>query len=94
MAASKDGTEPTSNALDKCPDKDSDWDLWNKYILFALRESPNRITGYAPFTLLYGRPIRGPLAVIADSWKEEGEPPSSIRDILTQTRERLAIVHR
>jgi len=42
-------------------------------LLFALREIPNESTGYAPSTLVYGRKIRGLLAVMRDSWtKDDG----------------------
>ena len=52
---------------------------WDKYIpalLFAYREVPQASTGYSPFELLYGRTIRGPLAILKDLWtsEEEREP--------------------
>ena len=35
---------------------------WDKYLPY--KEVPSESTGYSPFELLYGRMVRGPLAVI------------------------------
>ena len=40
------------------------WDKYLPYLHFAYREVPCESTGYSPFELLYGRTVRGPLAVI------------------------------
>jgi hypothetical protein len=50
------------------------WDQYIPYILFAYREVPNERTGFAPFELLYGRHIRGPLVIL----KEELSTFSSV----------------
>ena len=42
------------------------WDEYIPYILFAYREVPSESTGFSPFELLYGRHIRGPLAVLKE----------------------------
>ena len=47
------------------------WDKYLPYLLFAYREVPCASTGYSPFELLYGRTIRGPLAVVKETWLEE-----------------------
>jgi len=39
-------------------------------LLFALREIPNQTTGFAPSHLVYGRQVRGLLAVMRDSWTQ------------------------
>jgi len=47
---------------------------WNKYIdplLFAYREVPQESTGFAPFEMLYGRTVRGPLQILKELWTEE-----------------------
>lgn len=47
---------------------------WNKFIdplLFAYRETPHETTGLAPFELLYGRTVRGPLRGPLELWTEE-----------------------
>jgi len=38
-----------------------DWDKLLPYLLFAYREVPQTSTGFSPFKLLYGWPVRGPL---------------------------------
>jgi len=54
-------------------DNATKWDTMIPMLLFALREIPNQSTGYAPSTLVYGRKIRGLLAVMRDSWtKDDG----------------------
>lgn len=78
--------------LAKCPNKESDWDLLIPYVLFALREAPNRSTGHSPFSLLYGRPVRGPASILASTWREDTTLPTSIDEILASLKDRLEIV--
>ena len=55
---------------------------WHKCIdplLFAYREVPQESTGFSPFELLYGRPVRGPLNVLEKLWTEE-ETTKELRD--------------
>lgn len=50
--------------------------LWNKFLdplLFAYREVPHESTGFAPFELLYGRTVRGPLQILKELWTENIE---------------------
>ena len=61
------------------------------YILFGLREAPNRVTGYAPFTLLYGREVRGPVAILAETRGKETPKSKTIQDLLEETKRRLSI---
>ena len=39
--------------------------------MFALREIPSDRTGFSAFELLYGRQVRGPLAVLRDLWGDK-----------------------
>ncbi|XP_026050763.1 uncharacterized protein LOC113037671 [Carassius auratus] len=67
-----------------------DWDQWLPYLLFAYREVPQASTGFSPFELLYGRDVRGPLALLQEMW--EGSPekePTSVVSYVLQMRERL-----
>ena len=41
-----------------------DWDRYLEPTLFAYREVPQASTHYSPFELLYGKSIRGPMAII------------------------------
>ena len=52
---------------------------WHKLIdplLFSYREVPQTTTGFSPFELLYGRPVRGPLTVLKELWTENRETNS------------------
>ena len=47
---------------------------WHKYLdalLFACREVPQDSTGFAPFELLYGRTVRGPMQILKELWTNE-----------------------
>ena len=57
------------------------WDELLPYLLFAYREVPQASTGFSPFELLYGRQVRGPLALVKDSWAQPGN------ELLTSTAE-------
>lgn len=69
-----------------------DWDEQLPYLLFALRESPCRTTGFSPFELMYGRHVRGPLDLIREGWEEnktsETNPVGTIEYVL-QMREKM-----
>jgi len=49
-------------------DHTRDWDTLIPYLLLALREIPNESTKYSPAQLVFGRQLRGLLAVVRDSW--------------------------
>lgn len=65
------------------------WDAYIPYLLFAYREVPNESTGFSPFELLYGRHIRGPLAVLKEEWEEPSTCQNSVLSYLLDTREKL-----
>ena len=66
-----------------------DWDKYLSYLLFAYREAAQESTGFAPFELLYGRHVHGPLETLRESWTgEEVEEPSTLES-LSQIRTRL-----
>ena len=71
-------------------DEPKDWDLYLPYLLFAYREVPEASTGFSPFELVYGRPVRGPLVVLKESWCEEDNPDTSVVEHVLAMRERLA----
>jgi hypothetical protein len=66
------------------------WDKYLPYLLFAYREVPTESTGYSPFELLYGRTIRGPLAVIKETWLEKRPDTSNLTSYVLEMRKRLA----
>ena len=55
---------------------------WHKcvpFLVWAYREVPNATTGVVPYTMLYGRLPRGPLAILKESWAGETELPPNLR---------------
>lgn len=54
-----------------CAEKPIDWDRYLAPLLFAYREVPQASLGFSPFELLYGRHVRGPLAIIKEVWTNQ-----------------------
>lgn len=69
----------------------SDWDQWLPYLLFAYREVPQASTGFSPFELLYGCEVRGPLALLRETWEGDRrrEGPVYVVSYVIQMREKL-----
>ena len=53
-----------------CSEKPKEWDRYLIPTLFAMREIPSDTTGLSPFELVYGRQVRGPLAILHELWCE------------------------
>ena len=62
-----------------CSEQSKEWDRFLNPLLFAYRECPQDSTGYSPFELIYGRCVRGPLALLSDMWTGKVSNP----DVLT-----------
>ena len=71
-----------------CPEP-KDWDKWLPYLLFSFREAPHTATGFSPFELLFGRDVRGPLAIVKEQWQSKQQHPQSIIDFVQTTQQRL-----
>ena len=56
----------------------NDWDRLIPYLLFAYREVPQSSTGFSPFELLFGRPVRGPLEVLKESCEADKKSNESV----------------
>ncbi|XP_072164915.1 uncharacterized protein [Diadema setosum] len=54
-----------------CEERPTDWDRYIDALLFAYRETPQDSTGFAPFELLYGRVVRGPLMIVKELWTQD-----------------------
>ncbi|XP_035988756.1 uncharacterized protein LOC118561082 [Fundulus heteroclitus] len=68
----------------------SEWDQWLPYLLFAYREVPQASTGFSPFELLYGHEVRGPLALLRETWTgEQGGEEADVVSYVVQMREKL-----
>ena len=66
-----------------------DWDLSLKYHLFAYRSTPHCTTGYAPFTLLFGRDVRGPLDILHETWLSADCEQASVHEWLTAVQAQM-----
>ncbi|XP_072030803.1 uncharacterized protein [Amphiura filiformis] len=65
------------------------WDEYIPYFLFAYREVPCQTTGYSPFELLYGRPIRGPLSILKQNWISPNLEENEVVSDLLEMRKRI-----
>ena len=54
-----------------CAEKPSDWDRHLEAVLFAYREVKHESLGFSPFELLYGRTVRGPMAILREMWSRD-----------------------
>lgn len=54
-----------------CQERPRDWDRYLPALLFAYREVPQSSLKFSPFELLYGRRVRGPLAILKEVWSNE-----------------------
>ena len=67
-----------------------EWDRHLKYLLFAYRSTPHCTTGFSPFTLLYGREVRGPLDILQESWLQKDCENASVFVWLTAVKAEMA----
>ena len=74
-----------------CENKPKDWDRYVNAALFAYREAPQESTVFAPFELLYGRTVRGPVQILKQLWTEEIKQPEvkSSYEYIIDLRERM-----
>ena len=70
-------------------DEGKDWDTLLPYLLFAYREVPQASTGFAPFELLYGHTVRGPLDILSEIWQANAKSKESVVSHVLEVRKRL-----
>jgi len=54
-----------------CAERPKDWDRYLDALFFAYREAPQESLGFAPFELLYGRRMNGPLLILRQRWTKK-----------------------
>ena len=69
-----------------------DWDEYIPYVLFAYREVPSETTGFSPFELVYGWPVRGPLGLLKEIWTGNEESEQSLIQYIIDIKEKLSWV--
>ena len=58
-----------------CSEQPKQWHRYINPLLFAYREVPQESKGFAPFELLYGRAVRGPMCILRELWTSNIEEP-------------------
>jgi hypothetical protein len=72
-------------------DNPKHWDKYLKFLMFAYREVPEASTGFSPFELVYGWPIKGPLDIVAEKWtSEEERNDDNVISYVLEMRQKLA----
>ena len=74
-----------------CAERPKVWDKYLPALPFAVREVPQESLGFSPFELLYGRNVRGPMAILRELWSDEvkNEQFLSTYQYVIELRERL-----
>lgn len=52
-------------------ERPNDRDKYTNPLLFAYREVPKEIPGFAPFDFLHAHSVRGPMVILKDLWTKE-----------------------
>lgn len=74
-----------------CQESPKNWDRYLAPLLFAYREVPQSSLGFAPFDLLYGRYVRGPMAILKELWTGDHSDSEAMTSYgyVMQLRQRL-----
>ena len=72
-------------------ERPKDRDKYLPALLFAIREVPQESLGFSPFELLYGRNVKGPMAILRELWSGEAmdEQVLSTYQYVIELRDRL-----
>ena len=79
-------------------DNPSQWDKFLPYVLFALREVKHSSTGYSASEMVFGKPFRGLLRIMRDTWT--GRDPMvewknmSTVEYMEQLNEKIESIHK
>ena len=68
------------------------WDRHLKYLLFAYRDTPHTVTGFSPFSLLFGREVKGPLSLVQESWLEGESEGVEAGEWLATLKQQMAVM--
>ena len=66
-----------------------DWVDQLPLALAALRQCPNRFTGFSPSEMVYGRNVRGPLDLLSWGWKEKRRENWKVSEWVEQLAEKI-----
>ena len=66
------------------------WDRHLKYLLFAYRSTPHCVTGFSPFTLMFGRDVRGPLDILQEAWLQGDCEQAKVYEWLVNVKAKMS----
>ena len=74
-----------------CVERPRDWDRYLPALLFAYREVPQESLNFSPFELMFGRTVRGPLAILKELWTgvDSEEEIKTTYEYVVDLRDRL-----
>jgi len=79
--------------LAKAQEEGMDWVEFLPLALYAIRQVPNRDTGFSPHMLVFGREMAGPLDLMYQGWVEKSIENVQIDDWLLKLSDQLSLVH-
>ena len=79
--------------LQKASNSKEEWDNLLKFCLLAYRATPHVATGFSPYELIHGRPLRGPLEAMKEGWVEGQLSFKSSVEWVLELRDTLAVIH-
>ena len=71
-----------------CTELGGDWEEGLPWLMLAAREVTQESTGFSPNELVFGHTVKGPLAAVADCFKDS-DPPKNLEDYVNGFRRRL-----
>ncbi len=79
--------------LAKAREEGVDWAQFLPMALFAIRQVPNRDTGYSPHELVFGTKMRGPLDLVYAGWLEDSYQCMDVHGWVAKLQDRLKVIH-
>lgn len=73
-----------------CYEHGEEWDKGLPFALFALRSHPNSSTGVAPFELVFGHKIRGPLEILYEVLESDQMKETNVGEFVDNLRGKLS----
>lgn len=73
-----------------CYEQGEEWDKGLPFALFALRNHPNSSTGVAPFELVFGHKVRGPLEIFHEMLETGLGGDANVGDFVEELRKKLS----
>lgn len=72
-----------------CYGNGSDWDKALPFALFAIRNHPNSSTGVAPFELVFGHKVRGPLEIVFEMLESNRKGELNVGRFVEDLKDRM-----